>query len=305
VGRVLVIGSSNTDLVCRTERFPRLGETVRGSTFSTHPGGKGANQAVAAARAGAHVTFVGAIGDDDFGRQRLEELRADSIDVRAVRLVSDRASGVALIVVDAHGDNVIVIVPGANDAIQPTDARNAIAAAQHELVSLTLEIPFGTVQTAVAANLGRTPTILNAAPFDPRVTDVLDAIDVLICNEVEASELLGRVVTTANATAAAADMVRDGPRCAVITLGVDGAVLATESEVQPITAPRVSAVDTTGAGDAFCGALCAWLAAGESMEEAVRAGVAAGSISVTRHGAQPSLPARMEILDMLQRMDGP
>lgn len=302
MGTVLVIGSSNTDLVCRTTRIPRVGETVRGSSFATFPGGKGANVAVAAARSGGSVSFVGAVGNDAFGQQRLDELRAEGIDIRHVRVVEGIASGVALITVDDAGGNCIVIVPGANDAVRPDDARTAIAERRHGVMSINLEIPFESVETAVAANLGRTPTVLNAAPFDPRVSDILNAVDVLIVNEIEAGEVLGHEVTIESAARDARHIAASGPRAVAITLGAAGAVLATETHVVRIPAPHVPVVDTTGAGDAFCGALSAWLAGGATLVEAARAGVAAGSLAVGTAGAQPSLPHRAAIVALLERM---
>ncbi|RIK46628.1 MAG: ribokinase [Chloroflexi bacterium] len=299
MGHVLVVGSSNTDLVCRAPRIPRVGETIHGSTFHVFAGGKGANQAVAAARAGARVTFVGAVGDDDFGRQRVDELRGEGISVDAVRTVGGAPSGVALITVDDAGENSIVIITGANAQIRADDARNAITASGHDVLSLTLEIPYAVVAASVAASIGRGRTVLNAAPYDPRLAELVNALDVLIVNEIEAGQHLGYDITIANAIDGAQSIVRTGPRAVVITLGKDGAVLATETGAAHFPAPIVHAIDTTGAGDAFCGVFCAWLGAGEPITAATRAGVVAGALAVQVAGAQPSLPSRQAILQAM------
>jgi len=303
MGRVLAIGSSNTDLVCRSPRVPAPGETITGRSFATFPGGKGANQAVAAARAGADVIFVGARGDDAFGEAREADLRTDGIDVDRFRVIRGASSGVALIVVDDAGENQIVYVPGANAAIGADDASSGSTDVDHNVVSLTFEAPFDAVTAAVKHRRPDATIVLNAAPFDERVTTLLPDLDVLICNEVEAAALLGRAVSDATALADAEAIVALGARAVVLTLGAYGAVAAdaTGSWHQP--ASRVEPVDTTGAGDSFCGALCAWLADGRSLREAVAAGVAAGSIAVTRDGAQPSIPHRDEIMAAISDLD--
>jgi ribokinase len=299
---VLVIGSSNTDLVCRASRLPRPGETVRGSSFETFAGGKGANQAVAAARAGASVVFCGAVGDDGYGSARLADLATEDIDVSRVRVVAGGTSGVALIVVGQDGENQIVLVPGTNDRVDPAAAAAALQSTACSVLSLTLEIPFETVAHVLGASRPEAVVVLNAAPFDARVVACLPSIDVLVCNEIEAGDLLERAVSAETAGAAGADLLALGPRAAIITLGSRGAVLAGVDGVHHVPAPAVDVVDSTGAGDAFCGALAAWIAAGSPLADAVRAGVAAGSLAVTRDGAQPSLPRRAEIVELLSRM---
>ena len=296
---VLVIGSSNTDLVCRSARIPASGETITGHAFATFAGGKGANQAVAAARAGAHVTFVGARGDDDFGAARQADLLGEGIDVHWLRVIEGASSGIALIVVDDRGENQIVYVPGANANISIDDADAALRDTEYRVLSLTFEIPYDVVAHAVHHHRDRSLVVLNAAPYDQRLTKLLPSIDVLICNEVEASALLAQAVTTESAMKDAAAILECGPESVVLTLGASGAVAANASGVWRIPAPVVHPIDTTGAGDAFCGVLCAWLAAGETLHDAVRAGVVAGSLAVTRAGAQPSLPAREEIIALL------
>jgi ribokinase len=301
MAEVLVVGSSNTDLVCRTERIPRPGETVRGASFASYPGGKGANQAVAAARAGARVRFVGAVGNDDMGAQRLAELRAEGIDVTGVRIVDGVPSGVAAIAVDDAGENSIVIVPGANDAILPEHAIAAVEQFSYDVLSLTLEIPLAVVAASFDANDRRSPAVLNAAPYHPDVAGLLNAVDVLVCNELEAGELLGALVTAGNALGAGDAIRQRGAAAVVITLGASGAALIANDARGIVPAPVVDVLDTTGAGDAFCGCLAAWLANRASLFDAVRAGVCAGALAVGRAGAQPSLPMRVAIVERMRR----
>jgi ribokinase len=299
---VLVIGSVNTDLVCRVESLPRAGETVRGSSFASYPGGKGANQAVAAARAAARVTFVGAVGDDAFGVARRADLAADGIDVTRLVNVADQPTGTAVIVVEASGDNQIVVVMGANAAITADQAHAAVSDVAHDVLSLTLEIPLEAVREALRNKASGARAVLNAAPFDERVRGVLPFGEGLIANQIAAAELVGDRLATDGVGAARA-LLELGPAAAVVTLGAAGAVLATEHGVTRLKPPKVSAVDATGAGDAFCGAFAAWLAHGQPLAACAQAGVAAGALAVTRHGAQPALPRRTELLATLDAVD--
>jgi ribokinase len=299
MGRVLVIGGSNTDLVCRSPRLPVAGETLNGTSFAVFAGGKGANQAVAASRAGAAVTFAGAVGDDDFGRQRRDDLVRDGIDVTCVDVIETESSGVALIVVDDEGENQIVVIAGANGRIGIETVDRAADAGAWDALLLVLEVPFETVRHAVSRFAGQTQIVLNAAPYDPRAVELLPHTDVLICNETEASGLLGYPVTVESALDDARSLRALGCTCAIITLGAYGAFVATVDDAWVTSAPPVEVVDTTGAGDAFCGSLTAWLACGASLRDAVSAGVVAGSIAVTRNGAQPSLPSWDDIMARL------
>ncbi|MCO5175635.1 MAG: ribokinase [Thermomicrobiales bacterium] len=296
MGTVVVIGSSNTDLVSSAERLPRAGETVRGDAFATYPGGKGANQAVAARRASANVRFVGATGDDDFGKARRQELRDEGIDVTYLAEHQGATSGVAQIIVDAHGENQIVVVPGANDLVDPASVIKALES-DCSVISMVLEISFDAVLAALNAEHSATK-VVNAAPFDSRIMAHLDQVDVLICNESEAAAVLGRPFDVRDETAtkrAAEDLIGHGPTAAIITIGAGGAVVAHADGTQLIRAPKAKVVDTTGAGDCFCGVFAAWLASGASLREATAAGVVAGSLSVSIAGAQPSMPNRAAI----------
>jgi ribokinase len=300
-GGVLVAGEINTDLVGRVARAPEAGETVSGSAFAVFGGGKGANQAVACARSGAATAMLGAVGDDDFGRQRLDDLRADGIDTGAVDVTQEAASGVALIVVEeASGQNRITYIPGANLTVGPDAATAAVEATHPTVVLATLALPEPTRGALFQAARERgTTVVLNATPEPLGARAHLDQIDVLIANETEAGDLLGRPVEGGGAAEAAAALAALGPAVVALTLGAAGALILTDGVATPLPAPPVEVVDTTGAGDAFCGAFAARLAAGADPVAAARAGVAAGSLACTRAGAQPSMPRAEEIAAVL------
>lgn len=306
MGRILAAGAINTDLVARVNEAPNAGETVTGHDFAIYGGGKGANQAVAAARSGAVVTMLGAVGADDFGRQRLADLTAEGIDVRSVATLSGHASGVALIVVeDATGQNRIAYVPGATMALTAAQTVAATERARPAVILATLEPPEESVEALVeAGRAGGALVVLNATPEAARVRPLLSRIDVLIVNEPEAAELLGHPVTAATAAEAAVELTRIGAAAVVLTLGAAGAMVCQGNDTFAIDAPAVDVVDTTGAGDAFCGAFAAELAEGTDLVVAARAGVAAGSLAATRAGAQPSMPRRAEIAAMVRSMTG-
>lgn len=295
-GRVVVVGSINTDLVARTRALPRPGETVLGESFAVVGGGKGANAAVAAARLGAATTMVGCVGADDFGRARLADLAADGIAVGGVRQESGPPSGVALIVVDALGENTIVVAPGTNALLHPDDVA-ALAFAPGDVLLVQLEVPLAPTEAALRlARAAGATTVLNAAPYHAACLPMLPLVDLLIVNEIEAADLLGRAqITLANAAEAIGALTERGPGAAAITLGPDGAVVGRAGESRQFAAPPVTVVDTTGAGDAFCGAIAAGLAAGNDLFAAARRAVVVGSLAVTKAGAQPSLPRHAEV----------
>lgn len=297
-GRTLVAGSSNTDLVCLTDRLPRPGETVASRSFSVYPGGKAANQAVAAARSGSGVVFVGCFGDDDYGRDRHAELKAEGIDLTHSRGIEGETSGLALIAVDPAGENLIITVGGANDRISVEQLREAIRDREYDVVLLPNEAPPEVVREIVTSS-GAATVVLNAAPFAPFLSDIAGSVDILVCNEVEASEFLGSEVEIATAESAVVALAELAGGGAVITLGAAGAVGCLDGVTHSAPALQVDVVDTTGSGDAFCGAFAAWLANGHSFEEALRAGVVAGSLAAARAGAQPSLPVHREIIGRL------
>lgn len=297
-GRTLVAGSSNTDLVCLTDRLPRPGETVASTSFAVYPGGKAANQAVAAARSGANVSFAGCFGDDDYGRDRYAELKAEGIDLTHSRVIEGETSGLALIAVDPAGENLIITVGGANGRISVEQLREAVRGQKYDVVLLPNEAPPDVVREIVTS-AGAATVVLNAAPFASYLSEIAGSVDVLVCNEVEASQFLGRDVDIGTAQGAVIELAGLAGGGAVITLGAAGAVGSLDGAVLEVPALAVEVVDTTGAGDAFCGVFAAWLAGGRGFDEALRAGVVAGSLAATRAGAQPSLPTHQEIVDRL------
>jgi ribokinase len=285
-GSVLVIGSINADLVVTLDRLPEAGETVTGGRFARHGGGKGANQAVAAARAGARVRFAGAVGDDDLGAAAIDELAAEGIDVRAIARLDAEPTGVALIAVDREGRNQIAVASGANARVDAALVARALAAAPlaaHDVVLLGFEVPDeAVVAGARAAAEAGARAILNPAPARDLPDGLLDHGVLLTPNGLEAAALTGETEPAAAARA----LARRADAPVIVTVGADGALLAGPDGIVAIAAPEVDVVDTTGAGDAFNGVLAAGLAAGDALEDAARAAVAAASASVRRAGAR-------------------
>ena len=299
---VTVVGSLNMDLVTRAPRIPQPGETVIGSDFHTVPGGKGANQAVAAARLGASVSMVGRVGRDTFGGILLENLASGGIDHEFVTRDPEVATGIALITVDDKGQNSIVVAPGANMRLVLAD----IDAAKARIVSsdallLQLENPLETVTGAAeVAHAHGVRIILNPAPARPVPPHLLSLVDVLIPNESETALLTGMPVgNQAEAEAAAEALHNAGVGIVILTLGGRGAMLACDGGAELFPAFDVTPVDTTAAGDAFVAGLAVALADGRSLAEAVRWGNAAGALATTKLGAQPSLPTRQDLEGLL------
>ncbi len=296
--RITVVGSSNTDLTVIAEHLPVPGETILGGELVQAGGGKGANQAVAAARAGAQVAFVGKIGDDDFGRAALEGLRREGINTDGVAVDEQSASGVALIIVDRDGENMIAVAPGANARLAAADVEAAgdlIRGA--DLLLLQLEIPLEAVRTAARmAREAGVAVLLNPAPAppEPLPEDLVGAVDYMTPNVVEAAGLLG-VAADTEPQEMARRLVRAGARAVALTLGSEGVCICDGSACQRIAAPKVRAVDTTAAGDCFCGVLAVALGEGRPLPEAARFAACAAALCVQKAGAQPSLPHRAEI----------
>lgn len=298
MGRVFVVGSINVDLVATVDRFPRAGETVLGSSYAQYPGGKGANQAIAAARAGALTQMIGAVGDDDHGRQMRDVLVANGVDCSSVHTRASTSTGTALITVCA-GENSIVVVPGANGTLRVEEVQGVPIAAGDVLVS-QLEIPVPTVAAALALAQRRgAVTVLNAAPMLAQAGALLRHTHMLIVNETELSALSGRNVdpdTASHLIAEAADTLRERAMPTVIaTLGARGAIVVSESTWFELPGREVPVVDTTGAGDCFVGTFAAALAAGQSLKLATGFANVAASICVQRAGAGSSMPSRAEI----------
>jgi ribokinase len=293
--RVLTAGSINTDLVARVRRAPEAGETITGESFAIFGGGKGANQTLASVRSGVETAILGAVGDDDFGRQRLADLRGDGVDIESVQVIPDRPSGVAVITVEHGGENRIAYMPGATLGVSAEAAERAVARVRPTAILTTLELPADAIQTLIDRGkaLGAT-IVLNATPEPAAGADLARQADVLIVNSTEARELLGWGSDEDDWSAAASELRERGPLTVVITLGGDGVLVLGQREWR-IPAPTVEVVDTTGAGDAFCGAFAAQIARSADVEYAAKIGVIAGAISVTKPGAQPSQPYWDEI----------
>lgn len=297
--RIVVVGSTNTDMVVKAARIPAPGETILGGRFLMNPGGKGANQAVAAARLGAEVVFIAKVGDDLFGREAKALFAKENICTDYVLTDPSEPSGVALIMVDAKGENCIAVASGANGTLMPEDIEGLEGViAQSDMLLMQLETPLETVRYAadVAVNLG-VPVILNPAPACELPSDLYDCLEVITPNESEA-ELLTNIKVTdeASAEAAARVLCDKGVRQVVITMGAKGAYVFDGEDGVMVPAFKVEAVDTTAAGDVFNGALAVALTEELELEEAVRFASKAASISVTRMGAQASAPRREELV---------
>jgi ribokinase len=297
--KVLVIGSLNMDLVARAERLPRAGETLSGDSFATVPGGKGANQAVAAARLGAQVAMIGCVGADAYGQELRQALVAEGIDCQGVRVAQGVATGVAMIVVDANSQNAIVIVAGGNGQLECADIERFDHLLQGvDVVVCQLEVPYAVVAFALqrAHEAGKT-VILNPAPVNgPLPEHWLAWIDYLVPNETEAQALTGLPVASVNdAQRAAQHMHQAGAHKVIVTLGERGVLFAQDAQCQHYPGRKVQALDTTAAGDTFVGGFAAALARGLDESQAIAFGQAAAALSVTRAGAQPSIPTQAQV----------
>jgi len=295
---LVVLGSLNMDLAVRTESLPRPGETVLGNGFAMVPGGKGANQAASVARHGARVEMIGCVGDDAFGEALRANLQQQGVGVARVRTVPRTATGVAVIIVDAQGENSIVVAPGANAEVTVDDALSAreLVSAAGALV-VQCEVPAAAVRAAIemAASAG-VAVILNAAPAHGIDRALLAGVPYVIVNEHEAEYLTGVAVTgVASAARAARALQALGAGVAIVTLGADGALFVVGNEATHVPAREVPVVDTTAAGDAFVGGFAVALLRGLPLREAVRYATCAGTLATTVFGAQPSLPSAAEV----------
>lgn len=295
---IVVIGSTNTDMVVRADHIPVPGETILGGTFFMNPGGKGANQAVAAARLGGNVTFICKTGTDIFGKNTSQMFEKEGINTGFVIQDDKNPSGVALITVSKNAENSIVVAPGANSALNPDEIQKANDIIVNAgAILIQLEIPIDTVREAIlTAHKNGTIVILNPAPAAKLSDEILNCVDIITPNETEASILTGIDVTdAASAEKAAIALYKKGISTVIITMGSKGAMLYYDDKVTMIPARVVKAVDTTAAGDVFNGALVVALSEGMYMAEAVAFACNASSISVTRLGAQSSAPYRNEL----------
>lgn len=302
--KILVVGSTNTDMVVETPALPAPGQTVLGGAFRMTPGGKGANQAVAAARAGGDVIFITAVGDDNFGAESIARFRTEGIDTRHIATCSGVPSGVALIMVDVRGENMIAVAPGANARLLPGDLAAAKQAfRENTFLIMQLEIPRESVQWAAeqASQAGAT-VLLNPAPMPPDglPDELLRNVDILTPNE---GELRALAPKAGSLEEAAARVLARGPKIVVATRGKHGATAFTVDGVLDVPAIPVTPVDTVGAGDCFSACLAVALAEGHSLADALRFAVAAAGLSTTRPGAQASMPTRAEIEGVLETTD--
>ncbi len=299
---ITVLGSLHMDMVTRTERIPRLGETVWGGEFIMSPGGKGMNQAVAASRLGGKVEFLGSIGDDYFGGILKERLRKEEIGTDHLK-ISSQPTGTASIIVDSSGNNIIAVAPGADEALTLDDLEQIDELLEKSKVFLAqLEMPDEIIMGGLEkASKRGVKTILNLAPARKLSHEFLQMVDVIVLNDLELKDLAGSDLIEE----AAKSVIEQGPQAVVVTLGKEGSMLVSkDGTVNTITVPdiEVKAVDTTGAGDAFCGGLSAALDSGEDIQGAVRLGNLIGALSTTKVGAQEALPTREEVEDLKKEL---
>ena len=301
---VLVLGSSNTDMIIQVDHLPLPGETVLGGAFTQAAGGKGANQAVAAARAGAQVTFVAAVGEDDLGLQAIAGYQQDQIDTQYIQRIAGQHTGVAMISVDAKGENCIAVASGANACLSADDVnRLSTVIQQSRVLLMQLETPLEAVRAAanLASTHSSTFTILNPAPAQPLPDDLYPLLDLITPNETEAALMTGITVKDLEtARQAGQQLLSKGVKQVILTLGAEGALWLTHDQDRHISGCQVHPVDTTAAGDTFNGALATCLAQGMKMMEAIAFANAAAALSVTQLGAQPSIPRKDAVIAFMK-----
>lgn len=296
--KIVVVGSSNVDLIMKMDHLPEKGETVTDAVFMQVYGGKGANQAVAAARAGGKVAFVNCVGEDAYTPQMVQNYNNDGIDIRFVFKEENIASGHALIMIDQTGENIISVAPGANNLLTPSKIDKALSIINEAaMIVMQYEIPEETIKYVIdLANQKNIPVLWNVAPARPFDFSYIPKVNILVLNEVEAGFLTEMPVENeTDAEKAAEKLVAKGVEKVIITLGSQGALVVTKNEKVSVASYKVNAVDTTAAGDTFCGAFAVALVEGKSLKDSLQFASAAAAISVTRMGAQPSAPKREEI----------
>ena len=298
---IIVVGSANTDMVVKSGKLPLPGETLLGGSFFMNAGGKGANQAVAAARLGGNVTLVAKVGNDIFGKQTIEGLQKENINIDYVFVDETAPSGTALIMVDDEGENCIVVAPGANGNLLPADVEKVKIIADAEIILMQLEIPVLTIEAVLKlAKQNHQRVIINPAPAQKLDNELLDGLFLITPNETEVFSLIGIIVDDqASASVAATLLLGKGVQNVAITMGSRGAYFQNEITSFMTPAPMVKAMDTTAAGDTFSGALAVAITENMDWENAIKFAVEAASVSVTRIGAQSSLPYRNEIIHSL------
>ncbi|MBU4531410.1 MAG: ribokinase [Hoeflea sp.] len=294
---ITIIGSINMDLIATTERLPEPGETVTGTDFATAPGGKGANQALAARRAGASVRLCGAVGDDGFATEALALLDEAGADLGAVRHLPG-PTGTALILVGGDGENMIAVIPAANGNVTVEDAEQAVARMDEgDTLLLQMEIPEEAVAAALSAARARSVTsILNIAPLSNAVARLAPMADIVIANETEFARLSGsKVETLSEARTELTALHKKTGQCMIVTLGADGVLWARDGQIAHVESLRITPVDTVGAGDTFCGYLAQGLDSGMEFAAAIRRAAVAGALACLKPGAQPSIPLASDV----------
>ena len=303
--KIVVVGSSNMDLVVKSPRIPAVGETILGGDFIMVPGGKGANQAVAAAKLGAQVYFIAKLGGDIFAEQSLANFKKEEVDTKYIVQTKDVPSGVALIMVNEGGDNIIVVAPGANQKLSPQDVKKAESdIGSCGAVVAQLEVPLEAVEFAAQlANSYKVPFILDPAPAQKLNPGLLKMADVLTPNETEAQILTDmEVLDEDSARMAAKSLLGSGVKAVVLTMGAKGFLLVSKDQTELIPAIKVDAVDATAAGDAFTGSLAFGLAQGQALLDAALFANHVAALSVTKMGAQPSMPTLQEVQDFINKV---
>jgi ribokinase len=302
MGKILVVGSSNTDLIAKVKAFPGAGETILGKSFLQAMGGKGANQAVAAHKLGGDVKFVTCLGKDPNGLNTMKYLSETGLDVSSSLLIEGVPSGTAIILVDDNGENCIVITPGANNMLLPAHIREISHDIEVcDMVVMQMEIPYETVRTVCEmAVLHKKKILLNVAPASPLDSGLMQLVDILVVNETEAEVITGEKIDDIGDAEMIDRLLDMGAKSVVLTLGRKGCLMKNHREFHTVPAYRVKAVDSTAAGDTFCGSLAAVLCRGNQWEDALRFATAASAICVTRMGAQPSIPTEKEVLEFLK-----
>lgn len=301
--KILVIGSSNTDLIATLNHFPAAGETLEGFSFHQEMGGKGANQALAAHRAGGDVMFITSLGNDTYGQNILRFYKEEGINTSLSRLCDNVPTGIAMIWVDQNGENSIIIIPGANKMLTPEYINsNLVAIEKSDFIVLQMEIPYETVRTVcnIASQLGK-KIILNVAPAYPINNDILKAIDILIVNRSEAETISGEKIEEIGEEKIIDKLLMKGAKSVILTLGSKGCWYRNYRESIRFPAFNVNVKDTTAAGDTFCGVLVVGISKNKTLEEALEFATAAAALCVTRLGAQPSIPTEKEIKDFLKK----
>lgn len=303
MGKILVVGSSNTDLIATVKNFPAPGETIVGKSFLQAMGGKGANQAVAAHKLGGDVKFITCLGSDLNGQNALKYYKEEGLDVSSSLIVADVPSGTAIILINEKGENCIVITSGANNLLSSKyirEVENEIAAA--DMVVLQMEIPYDTVKTICEiAHKNHKKVMFNVAPACQLDSELIKQIDILVVNETEAETISGEIIDAIGAEAIVDSLLAMGANTIVLTLGKRGCLLKNKQDIYYIPAFKVETLDSTAAGDTFCGALATELSKGHDWDKALRFATAASAICVTRMGAQPSIPTEKEVREFLHR----